>query len=214
MLNTEMVITWINEDGSVTVSHRKTSSYAMPQPNPSPSHLAKLAKADLKVAKTDKPVIAFTMPAPSGPTVDLIWGFGALNPGSSDPSATIMPHVNMGRITLDLPSSNSSPNSSSGSTVIVTSSPAKPTKIQITAPPPKIEPWAPYQRKIIAHAVFSTAGFLVLLPIGALIGRLGRTFTPAWFAGHWVANFALSAPAILVGVCFGKPRPFMLDDGN
>jgi small basic protein len=95
----------------------------------------------------------------------------------------------MGTTTLDVPGSNSSSgsNSTSGSD---------------TSSTEKVD-YLPYQRKIVAHAIVSTVGFLVLLPIGVLIGRLGRTFTSKWFTGHWVFNFIFSAPAILVGVSLG-----------
>jgi hypothetical protein len=51
MVNSEMVITWPNDDGSATLSQRKATMHAMPQVNPAPSRIAKLAVDDVKVDK-------------------------------------------------------------------------------------------------------------------------------------------------------------------
>jgi hypothetical protein len=126
----------------------------------------------------------------------------------------------MGTVTLDVPGTNSTSDSVTISTDVSTTRTNVPNKATQTKAASsgsgqngqnddkqqdqtEEDDYLPYQRKIIAHAIFSTAGFLVLLPIGALAGRLGRTFTPMWFTGHWVSNFVFSAPAILVGVSLG-----------
>jgi hypothetical protein len=49
MVNSEMVVTWPNDDGSATLSQRKATKYAMPRVNPAPSRIAKLAVDDVKV---------------------------------------------------------------------------------------------------------------------------------------------------------------------
>ncbi|KAJ3794845.1 hypothetical protein GGU11DRAFT_271091 [Lentinula aff. detonsa] len=46
----------------------------------------------------------------------------------------------------------------------------------------------------------STIGFLILLPIGVLLARYMRKFTPIWFKGHWFVQFAVSGPIIFVGI--------------
>ena len=64
-------------------------------------------------------------------------------------------------------------------------------------------PLLPYQKMIVAHAVLCTIGFLILLPSGALLARYTRTFTNAWFRGHWVFQLAVgesgTAPAGMPG---------------
>jgi len=56
---------------------------------------------------------------------------------------------------------------------------------------------------IVLHAFFVSLGFLVLLPVGSLIGRWGRTFTPKWFKAHRVFNMSFALPVITVGVLLG-----------
>ena len=55
----------------------------------------------------------------------------------------------------------------------------------------------------MAHAVLSAAGFLILLPLGALVARWGRVFTPKWFAAHWFLNVVLGIPLICIGWALG-----------
>ena len=57
-------------------------------------------------------------------------------------------------------------------------------------------PLQPFQKMIVAHAVLSTIGFLILLPAGALLARYARTFTNAWFKGH-----------MFFQLFFGQSRP-------
>jgi hypothetical protein len=73
---------------------------------------------------------------------------------------------------------------------------------------------------VIAHAVFSVVGFALLLPSGVLVARYLRTFSPAWYTGHWIAQFGIgmvvlrdvlpttdpcptAGPAIVVGIVLG-----------
>jgi glycopeptide antibiotics resistance protein len=44
---------------------------------------------------------------------------------------------------------------------------------------------------LLAHAVIACIGFLVLLPVGALIPRFLRTFVTGWFKFHWIVQFLL-----------------------
>ena len=52
-------------------------------------------------------------------------------------------------------------------------------------------PLLPYQKYIIAHAILSMLGFLVFLPLGAIVARWLRTFTSIWFTAHWVIQFGV-----------------------
>ena len=49
----------------------------------------------------------------------------------------------------------------------------------------------PFQKIVIAHAVFCTVGFLLVLPAGALLARFMRTFSHSWFKGHWILQFGV-----------------------
>ena len=52
-------------------------------------------------------------------------------------------------------------------------------------------PLLPFEKYIIAHAIFCVIGFLGLLPLGALLARYSRTSTPRWFTAHWIVQFAI-----------------------
>ena len=52
-------------------------------------------------------------------------------------------------------------------------------------------PLQPFEKCIVAHALFCSLGFIVLLPIGAIVARLMRTFKPLWFKMHWIIQWAL-----------------------
>lgn len=64
-------------------------------------------------------------------------------------------------------------------------------------------PLSASQRFAFVHAIFCTVGFLVFLPAGALVARWARTFTPAWYTAHWIAQFAAGMCGISTNLyCF------------
>ncbi|KAJ7646591.1 hypothetical protein FB45DRAFT_890842 [Roridomyces roridus] len=204
MRNTPMVIMWANSDGSITLSQRKAPGETMPKLDSDPPRVATLQTA--LSATTDNPSFVFTIPANDDTNQKLIYAFGGTNPGSADPEATLIMHINYGFATLDLtkpvdaPETTTTP-TASGPSATATSKPSRPV-IPIDDPTDDI-PYTPYQRKIIAHAVLCSLGFALLLPAGALLARYLRTFTPVWYTGHWIAQFAVAGPAILAGVALG-----------
>ncbi|KAI9061724.1 hypothetical protein FKP32DRAFT_1677918 [Trametes sanguinea] len=64
-------------------------------------------------------------------------------------------------------------------------------------------PLFPFEKYIIAHAIFCVIGFLGFLPLGALLARYTRTYTPSWFTAHWICQLALAGPTIIIGVSLG-----------
>ncbi|KAL0947161.1 hypothetical protein HGRIS_013288 [Hohenbuehelia grisea] len=56
---------------------------------------------------------------------------------------------------------------------------------------------------IVAHGVLASAGFLVLLPMGTLVARWGRTLSPHWFKVHWIFNMILAVPVVTLGWMLG-----------
>lgn len=62
-------------------------------------------------------------------------------------------------------------------------------------------PYQYYQKLIIAHAVLVSLGFLILLPLGAILARYLRTFSPKWFFGHWIAQLGLGEESRFCLVC-------------
>ncbi|THH02975.1 hypothetical protein EW145_g6640 [Phellinidium pouzarii] len=64
-------------------------------------------------------------------------------------------------------------------------------------------PFESFERIAIGHAILSVVGFLVILPIGALVARWCRTFTENWFYYHWITQVVLSIPVIVTGWALG-----------
>jgi len=56
---------------------------------------------------------------------------------------------------------------------------------------------------VVAHAIFCVVGFALFLPCGVLLARYLRTFTPTWYTGHWIAQFGIAGPTIIVGIVLG-----------
>lgn len=66
-----------------------------------------------------------------------------------------------------------------------------------------VKPFASHERLVIGHGLLVTLGFLVLLPMGSLIARWSRTFTPKWFKIHRALNFYVALPVIVIGWALG-----------
>ncbi|KAI0769437.1 CBD9-like protein [Trametes elegans] len=187
MANTPMVILWPNADGSMTLSQRKASGEVMPTVDGKPPRVA-TADASASDLTGSQPKLSYTIPSDgSAGSQRLIWAFGTTNPGDASESATLAQHDfdGSGTVQLDLSGSSSSPGSgsSAGGAVML--------------------PLQPYQKMIIAHGLLCTIGFLMFLPAGALLARYARTYSSAWFTGHWVFQFALAGPAVVAGVALG-----------
>lgn len=115
----------------------------------------------------------------------VIYAFGTQPPSDTVADAGLVQHLDYGLFELDLTKplpASSPPDSTTNS----------PSDAGTTTPSPTDDiPLLPYQRIIVAHAIFCIVGFLVLLPVGALLARYLRTFTSTWFTGHWVTQFAI-----------------------
>lgn len=112
----------------------------------------------------------------------VIYAYGTEVPKSSAEDADIVQHVDFGTFSLDLTKSSSPTSTSAGSSPTGGSEHDAPT-VDI--------PLLPYQRLIVAHAIFCAIGFLVLLPAGVLIARYLRTFSNSWFTSHWIVQIAI-----------------------
>jgi len=180
MANSPMVIMWPNPDGTITLSQRETSGEIMPTVVSDPPRVATLLTS-LSLTSGTKPSLAYTIPANSATNQNLVWAFGTNPPSSSAVDAVLQKHVISGTLLLDLsntiadPSSADSPADNPSSPVI-----------------PNNKPLLPNQKLIVAHAILCTVGFLFFLPAGALLARYLRTFSPLWFRGHWITQFAIS----------------------
>ncbi|KAH7076322.1 hypothetical protein BKA62DRAFT_733411 [Auriculariales sp. MPI-PUGE-AT-0066] len=200
MIQSPMVIAWPNSDNSVTISQRLAASYGMPSLISDPPRVATLDATNTNMTPT-RADLAATLGAQTDPDTQtqqqLIWAVSTTNPGSSDPAATIAQHgmLTMGTFTLDVSTPVSS-NSGSSSGDSTSGGTADDLPTQSTALPALTKA----QKLIIAHAILFTIGFMLLLPAGALFARLLRTTTPHWFKGHWIIQFYLTAPVLLIGL--------------
>jgi len=64
-------------------------------------------------------------------------------------------------------------------------------------------PLSDVEKQARNHALLCTIGFLIILPIGALIPRLTRTLKWKWFNAHWAFQFLIAGPIIFAGWVFG-----------
>jgi hypothetical protein len=182
MASSAMVIMWPNGDGTITLSQRTARGEVMPTFDNNPPRMA-TQSSSLSITNGTNPQLVFDIPANSDTKQNIVWAFGTQQPSSRAVDATIQKHFDSGPLTLDLTkpfSSNSSPSSNRQSFQL-----------------------AYYQKLIIAHAIFCTVGFLLLLPAGALLARYFRTFSHKWFQGHWIVQFALGGSVIFIGVILG-----------
>ncbi|KAF5355054.1 hypothetical protein D9756_005247 [Leucocoprinus leucothites] len=189
MVGTPMVIMWANGDGSITLSQRSASGYVMPTVDSNPPRLAALQQS-LSSTSSNNIRYAFSIPANGDTTQNVVYAFGTTRPDSAAVDAILSQHIETGAGQLDLTKPLDSTSGNTGNQVDQASSGDE-------------IPLLPYQRLIVAHAIFCVVGFLFFLPAGALIARYLRTFTPTWFKGHWVSQFALAGPTIVIGFALG-----------
>jgi len=72
----------------------------------------------------------------------------------------------------------------------------------------------PFEVRVRNHAVLCTVGFLILLPIGALVARYSRTLPYKWFYAHWIIQFVIAGPVIFAGWALGHQTSTFLGAGH
>jgi len=181
---------WEN-DGQAIISQRKAPFETMPTLDSNPPRIATVADSLTSLSGNDS-TFAFTIPANGDTKQWVIFAYGSESPGSSANDARISQHWEHDTVQIDLSGGSSTPNPNAPSD-----------KTPSGGDPSDDIPLLPYQRMIIAHAIFSVVGFLLFLPAGALVARYVRTFTPKWFVGHWFFQFCIAGPTITAGVALG-----------
>jgi len=187
MAGSPMVIMWADA-GRVILSQRTAPREVMPTVDPNPPRVAILADSLTSIAG-DSSSFGFTIPANGDTKPYVIFSYGIDPPGSSAVDATLLMHYEFQSAQFDLSGSSTPTSSGAGTT------PTGNTSDNV--------PLLSYQRMIVAHGIFCAVGFLLFLPAGALLARYFRTFTSTWFTGHWVAQFAVAGPTIIVGIALG-----------
>lgn len=204
MTDSDMVIMWPNQDGFVTLSQRAARGHSQPYVVPNPPRVA-TKYLPLSAQTSTNTSLAFTI-APNGQTVQrLIWAIATTRPPSAAADASLTQHVASGAISLNLTREYSggtlggavptSPPGSGGTYL-----PPFPTQTSGSGLPEfELPALLPYQKALMAHAILSGIGFLIVLPTGALIGRWARTFTTSWFKAHWIVQAGLGIPIVFTG---------------
>lgn len=174
------------------------------------SHYSFLVRSNDKVSKFHcdsqwdifaSQVLAFDVPTNNDTVQHIIWAYSMVRP-DSDPNSRLEQHAAVGKITLDL---------TKEITPYASSSPAIPEASKVPAPETTLEDTtttvptslARHEKLIIAHAILVTLGFMILLPLGALIARWARTISHHWLKAHWVINMVIALPIITVGWALG-----------
>ncbi|KAK0225379.1 hypothetical protein IW262DRAFT_1456466 [Armillaria fumosa] len=180
MDNTQMVIMWSNNDGTITLSQRRGDGHNLPLVDSNPDRVAALVEAASSTTASNT-TFAFTVDTAfqktNVTTQRIIFGFGSTNPRSSSVDADLEEHIGYGSFELNLNGNITSGYSS--------------------------DPLQPFERILVAHGILCILGFLLFLPFGSLLARYVRTFTPMWYTGHWISQFALAGPLIVVGFALG-----------
>ncbi|QRV93577.1 cytochrome b561 domain-containing protein [Ceratobasidium sp. AG-Ba] len=204
-----MVILWPNADGTITLSQHYQLDHNNPQVVNSPPRTATL-QTTMSTFTGPAVTLSFSLPS-SGQTVEnMIFALATRNPGSNDPSASLTQHNFKGNFQLDLTQtvpdlvSPSPTNTAGGAGTPTSSALSVPTQAPGTNDnEPFALPYSSYEKKFIAHGVLSAIGFCFFLPIGVLQARFLRIWWPRWFSTHWIVQFGLAGPCIVLGFALG-----------
>ncbi|KAJ6455785.1 hypothetical protein C8R45DRAFT_1035649 [Mycena sanguinolenta] len=190
MKDTHMVVVWEKEeDRSSVVSYRYGRGHWQPDVDVHPPRIATVVPAPANInpsiAHTHRSysTIAFQLPLNRDDPRpgQVIWAYGLDRP-DPHPSAELTLHHAAGTINMRLDK-------------VVADLPGT---IQDALNNP-----LPRYQKLIWHGILLSIGFLVLLPMGSLSARWGRTLTPRWFKAHRFLNFGIALPVISGGFILG-----------
>ncbi|KAK7693207.1 hypothetical protein QCA50_002773 [Cerrena zonata] len=199
MSNSAHVILWKNADDKVTISQRRSPGQVEPLLDPSPPRVATLSPRT-NLSSITSPTLAFDIPKNNDTLQQLVWAFGITPPSNSSPSADLEQHLDAGPFTLNLTKFIDIPDIPSPTQ---TSSTASNTSSTSSSPTSSGLQNGAHSMTLVAHAVLSFIGFLVLLPFTALLARWTRTRTTHWFKAHWILNAVVGLPITLVGWLLG-----------
>ncbi|TBU42503.1 hypothetical protein BD309DRAFT_174747 [Dichomitus squalens] len=206
MVNTPLVIIWQTANGTIILSQRQASGLVEPLPVTDPPRQATVA-LQASILSGVSPILAFDIPKNNDTVQPLVWAFGLTVP-PADPSASIEQHLDAGNLSLNLTKVLADPSSESvhtSTTTTQTGAIATTLGLAPSQSSPTSAATIPSHTDsvLVAHAALSAAGFLILLPLGALVARWARVFTPKWFTAHWFINVVLGIPLICVGWALG-----------
>jgi len=191
MVQSPMVIMWANSDGSLTLSQRLAVREEEPSVVSNPPRVA-TAQSEVSVTSGTKHQYVFEIPANDDTRQNVIWAYSDVRPSSAEPDAQLTEHVDQGRLTLDLTK-----------TTILDGGNEEGADASDSSSGAAGGPLTSGEKVLLAHAIVATIGFLLVLPIGALIPRYLRTFTTGWLKFHWTVQFLLGGLTVIIGVVLG-----------
>ncbi|KAH6918954.1 hypothetical protein BKA70DRAFT_35259 [Coprinopsis sp. MPI-PUGE-AT-0042] len=204
MLNSDMIILWKNDDGSQTVSQRKAVWYMEPLVLKMPKRIAEPVQPKLTAWHPEKSTTyAFQIPVNKtrlarSSKEDLIFAYSPVRPESDSPHAMMARHKEAGYITLEFSEEekeekHETPAASHPADKVPSSSHKEGGHKDSST----------HTTVVLLHAFFLSFAFLGLLPTGVITARWARTFTPVWFKVHWIVNYPLAMPLVLLGWVLG-----------
>ncbi|OCH95655.1 hypothetical protein OBBRIDRAFT_720305 [Obba rivulosa] len=207
MQNTPMVILWPNTNGSVTLSQRQATGEVEPLPVASPPRRARLVLQNYVRLPADVvPTLAFDIAKNDDTVQQLIWAFG-ITPPDPDASANIEQHLDAGQFSLNLTKTLVDDKTTSlpslSSAAFPTSVPTPSPVVSDPSSPPESDHGFRNSSLLKAHAVLSGIGFLVFLPMAALVARWSRTVNTKWVNLHWFIVLTLVLPFATIGWVLG-----------
>ncbi|CEH18086.1 Predicted membrane protein, contains DoH and Cytochrome b-561/ferric reductase transmembrane domains [Ceraceosorus bombacis] len=205
MSGANILVTWPNADGSVTTSHRSAPGEVMPtEARVSAQQAQGFERNAAQSVQTQQHTISSWLfgQAEAPGTIDHIFAYAgaAKAPASADSAATIRYHDSRGFFTLDLTKeyTGAAPAGLAGGQGASTGDGGAGTA-----------GYGPAQRDLsnkttqiwFAHMMFMVLGWMLLVPLGAFIGRFGRTMFK-WFPYHSAVQ-SLAVVFVIIGFALG-----------
>ncbi|CAG8541498.1 20174_t:CDS:2 [Gigaspora rosea] len=170
-----LIATWLNNDGTVTLSQR---SGGMPDEPKATSYQSDLQLVPNKTSGliNNRLVVYFrrlqtVRDSTINETQNFAWAYSTNRPSGKDPTSTITKHIYKDNIVLDL--ANVGLENSSGSS-------------------------AAYNKLIISHAIIMFLAWMVFLPGAVFIARFARTLS-FWVQLHMSIQIFLVVPLVIAG---------------
>ena len=126
-------------------------------------------------------------------TTPLTPGIIAFSPfltASADPSAHILGHTGTGHVHLVFQEDGEAADDVDGNSDSIEDTPAQ----------SHVADGASTSRLLALHGALMTLAFGILLPLGALVARLTRTYTRSWIVAHKAVQMYAGAPAVVLGL--------------
>ncbi|KAG9287415.1 hypothetical protein G9A89_023787 [Geosiphon pyriformis] len=195
MIESYMMATWPNQDGTITVSQRQANDHSMPIATNRQSELS--SSSDIKNGiMTIKIKRAISV---SGSTINIntnqtfVWAFSRTNPMDSSVNAKLSPHLpyndQRNSFSVNLLLNIPKPKAGSGAGWM---EPKKNKNSKLSD--------SENQNLVIAHGLFMSAAWLIAFPIAIYFIRFGRDLWPTTYYNlHWAIQTCGTLGLSLIG---------------